>query len=120
MPERWNAPLYLLLFIVSSVGLSWWAVLDADGSFEVMQALAASVVVSAAITIVFREVVEMLAEQFKKMRYERGLEEGRTQVLHDILKTLDEMKGRGEINEDTANQMLLLLHRSFPSQSRDL
>ena len=100
--ERWREPLYLALFIVL-VAAFWGVTLARGQEWEsALQAMTNGVVIAAAIIITVREVVEMLAEAFrKKMRewawekgveegiergIERGREEGREEVLDRLVR----------------------------------
>ena len=84
--ERWRDPLYLALFIALTGGL-WGVTLSQSREWaETIQVLGNSVVIAAAITLTVREVVEMLAEAFKKKMWEWGREKGREEILDRLVK----------------------------------
>ena len=84
--ERWRDPLYLALFI-ALVGVLWGVTLAQTREWaETIQVLGNSVVIAAAITLTVREVVEMLAEAFKKKMREWAWEKGREQLLDQLVQ----------------------------------
>ena len=77
-PERWNAPLYLLLFVVIAGGFGWYTFLQNERWVDTIQAWASGVVVAVAVIYTVAEAREMLAEAFRKARWATGFKEGQT------------------------------------------
>ena len=112
--ERWRDPLYLALFIALVGGL-WGVTLSQTREWaETIQVLGNSVVIAAAITLTVREVVEMLAEAFrKKMRewaWEKGVEEGIERGREEGIelgeqRLLDRMVNEAYLTEEQRKQI---------------
>ena len=72
----------------------------------VVQGMSNGVVISAAVTITLREVVEMLAEAFKKKMRELGREEGRKEGREEGRRELlDRLLTDAVITEEQRNQL---------------
>ena len=77
-PERWNAPLYLILFVAIAGGFGWYTFYQNESWIDTIQAWASGVVVAVAAIYTVAEAREMLAEVFRKARWEIGFKEGQT------------------------------------------
>ena len=95
MPERWNAPAYLGLFLILVVIGSVLTILRAPDWLTGVQAMEAVIVVAAALTFVIREVKEMLAEQFKKA----SRKEGRREIIEEVRRAAEQGQSAKEVLE---------------------
>ena len=109
-PYRWRDPLYLALFIALT-GALWGLTLRQTQEWaDAVQVMAAAVVIAAAITITVREVVEMLAEAFKRQMRQLGHEEGRKEGIEVGVERggrnmLDRLVKNGMISEEQRKQI---------------
>ena len=100
-PERWKEPLYLALFIALVGGL-WAVTLQQTREWvTAIQVMGNAVVIAVAVTITLREVIEMLAEAFKKKMRELGQEEGRREGIAEGLT-----KGRREERQEMLDRLV--------------
>ncbi len=81
-----------LSFVLVGLGLTIWKASDWITGIQVMEAV---IVISAAMTYVIREGIEMLAEQFKKA----SRKEGRKEIIEEVRRAAEQGQSAKEALE---------------------